>query len=445
MRAIDLILHDVLSENLLVVADTPLVTEMLGHSQRDVARHVFQVFRKQTTEAAIRNIPALLAALAHRNDRWRRLVIKSYNRRGRCPKKHRTRLRGLLAAQHVADQQVVLPRLLEDRSHLSIRAAAPLQVSRRFLRAPRVVATPASTKITGVEALVSALNRCREYKSIVVEIPDDHIYLPGLVVLEAWRLLHHVTISIEGSPSTRRYLARMNFSESSTPTRMHLTAAENPPYSLALHSIDDEPAEALAGRLADICNAHGYLGQDAYNALVIAFSELIENVNRHAGNPKVATIGAQYYPAQRKLTITLADCGIGIRESFVQGHNDAAKRRLKHGENALRLAISPLVTSKPVRSAEGIGHSGFGLYIVSELTLRNGGTFRLMSGSDSLTLYKRQVRDNSARRSELVNSPYWQGTLISLLLHLDNLLPIGEVYRTLPPPKDVGEEDFFSP
>jgi hypothetical protein len=109
--------------------------------------------------------------------------------------------------------------------------------------------------------------------------------------------------------------------------------------------------------------------------------------------------------------------------------------RLRHGELAVKLATLPLVTSKPGR------HSGYGLYVVSELAVRNGGTFRIFSGNEILTLYRKGWR---REEYEAIVPEGWSGTWIAVLLDLNSLLPIGEVYSTLPPAEGTDVEDFFT-
>jgi anti-sigma regulatory factor (Ser/Thr protein kinase) len=179
---------------------------------------------------------------------------------------------------------------------------------------------------------------------------------------------------------------------------------------------------------------HMPISQKTRSGLLVALAELVENVHRHGASAKSAFACAQVYPRRNKLTICIVDTGIGIRQSFLAGQNAAAKDRIKRGESPVKLATSPLVTSKPGQ------HSGYGLYVVSELAVRNGGTFRIFSGNEVLTLYRRGW---TRREYHAVVPQGWQGTWIAILLDLDSLLPIGDVYSTLPPAEGAEAEDYF--
>jgi hypothetical protein len=93
-----------------------------------------------------------------------------------------------------------------------------------------------------------------------------------------------------------------------------------------------------------------------------------------------------------------------------------------------------LVTSKPGK------HTGYGLYVASDLVVRNGGTFRIYSGNEILTLYR-----NKWRRVEhyaKVNKS-WNGTWVAMIFDLDAQISIDDVYLTLPPSQGTELEDFF--
>lgn len=176
------------------------------------------------------------------------------------------------------------------------------------------------------------------------------------------------------------------------------------------------------------------------SGLVVTFTELIENVVRHAGAAATSRIAAQFHPARQKVSITIADTGIGIRLSFAAGRNEAAKREIRDDASALEVALRPRVTSKPVVPGEAPAHAVYRLYITSELAVRNGGTFLITSGSASLCRFRQGWR----RRRWTMEHPPWEGTIVSLLPDLCGPLPLHDVYRELPPPRGFEAADFFA-
>jgi anti-sigma regulatory factor (Ser/Thr protein kinase) len=202
-----------------------------------------------------------------------------------------------------------------------------------------------------------------------------------------------------------------------------------------LENVLKSEAQDVADRLVKLIEHHHALGAEARSGLLIMFAELVENIHRHAGESTTAAFAcAQVYPKRRKLTVCIVDTGMGLAQSIASGSNRELASRLQHGESALALAKAPLLTSKPDR------HSGYGLYVATELILRNGGTFRMISGNESLTLYRKNWR---RRESFAPVDRGWKGTWITMIIDLESVLPIKDVYLTLPSLEDSEKEDFF--
>lgn len=118
----------------------------------------------------------------------------------------------------------------------------------------------------------------------------------------------------------------------------------------------------------------------------------------------------------------------------MSGDNLNARDRLERGESPLAIAIQPLQTSKYTK-----GHSGYGLYLASELAVRNAGSFRLTSGDQSLSRYPRY----GGEPSNIDRHAPWQGTIVSLIFDLNQTIPYEEVYLTLPVEPGYEPEDYF--
>src|SRR5213593_3218912 len=104
--------------------------------------------------------------------------------------------------------------------------------------------------------------------------------------------------------------------------------------------------------------------------------------------------------------ITLVDAGIGVRQSFERGHPSIPIGNLKTDEEFLRAALRLHATSKSV------GHSGYGLYLLSELISRNRGTFLLASGASTLVGYRRAEK---LFLEGFTHRP-WRGTIVSVII-----------------------------
>jgi len=131
--------------------------------------------------------------------------------------------------------------------------------------------------------------------------------------------------------------------------------------------------------------------------------------------------------------IALVDAGIGVTRSFNEGDPPMGLVGPEADELALRRACELYITSKPSR------HSGYGLYLLKETVARNRGTFSLSSGSATITGYlRRKVTVIDARKHSA-----WRGTIVNLILDLNQDLPILDVYGEMPAPEGYNADDLF--
>ncbi len=426
-------------------------TELLSFSISDSARVLFLVLNSAPAEV-VANVLELFHELALREPGWQLVLEKSIRgSKGRCPKKLRRRVRDLLSqeASHFATKATSFADVLtaevftdfetviERRTFSDVQGGVvQYEVSRSLLgrRTATVRITTDLTDIRRMESLAVLLARLdKECDELILDFKDvDHVYVVGLAALMAWCTAREIRPQIRNaSELTERYLDAVGFSGVAPAP---ILAQPDNFFTLAIEPILDKNPEDVSTKLVDIIDHHIPLPKRARSGLIIAFAELIENVHRHAGAVASAFACAQVYPRRNKLTICIVDTGMGIRQSILCGTNPSLVSRLQRGELAAKLATSPLVTSKPDR------HSGYGLYVVSELVVRNGGTFRLFSDNEILTLYRKRW---TRQEYHSVTHQGWNGTWIAMLIDLDSLLPMGEVYSTLPPMEGTEMEDFF--
>ncbi|MGQ0613222.1 MAG: hypothetical protein ACT4PV_05735 [Planctomycetaceae bacterium] len=442
-RDLDALVQDLLDERMAGPIPPSLATEFLALPVAPAAARLFEILRSHPTAIAIRTIPPLLGSLAMRDDRWNRVVVKSIARQGRCPKNLRA---AVLQAMKGGSSSPFASRAtpIEEGDEVLRGSKTPksLEVSVRKRKAPaRIGLTTQSTSLNGIRVLVDALAEVDASGGLVLDLTDvDHLYVTGLTLLAAWCIERSVRPQLEGaSAATEHYLQRIGFHDV-LEGKLYVDRGADGGWRVAIAPIDRaSSADLLAAEIVGICDRRGFVGKADHNALLVAFAELIENVQRHAGIERTALVSAQYYPARKKLTATVVDTGFGIHLSFLAGTNSVAKDRIRAGEDPLRLATLPLVTSRPVRIGDDPGHAGYGLYVVSEIAVRNGGTFLLTSGEKSLCAFRKMGR----RRTETVSHKAWKGTIVAILFDLENLLPMSDVYASLPAPQGFEMEDFF--
>lgn len=131
--------------------------------------------------------------------------------------------------------------------------------------------------------------------------------------------------------------------------------------------------------------------------------------------------------------ITLVDAGIGVRSSFEQGGPSIDIGGLSSDEDFLRAAIRLHATSKSER------HSGYGLFLLSELLSRNRGTFLITSGTATLVGYRRK---GGLQVDAFTHRP-WKGTIVSVVIDLQRDLPLLQIYKEMPLPEGITDDDLF--
>lgn len=116
------------------------------------------------------------------------------------------------------------------------------------------------------------------------------------------------------------------------------------------------------------------------------FYESIRNVHEHAKADSVL-VAAQKWPSRSLLEISIADAGCGVTESL-------GKRFSKEPIELLRLACQPGITALSNASYtadnDPLRNSGYGLFVMKELTIRCKGRFMLCSDNHAL-LYNYSV------------------------------------------------------
>ncbi|MCG2585528.1 ATP-binding protein [Massilia sp. TS11] len=192
---------------------------------------------------------------------------------------------------------------------------------------------------------------------------------------------------------------------------------------------DERGIEAIAGKigrlLASVCDT-----PETVDALQTMLRELIGNCYAHAAVPDgvYGAICAQIWGGGMKGQIALVDSGIGIRTSLKQ--NLSLWTRLQT-ENSCAMATEYGITSKP-----GNGHSGYGLAVARMLLEQNGGMLYVHSGDEVF------VTRNGLIQTFETKVP-WSGTLIVIEWDLCGRMDIGDVYRQLPLPEGIDDDDFF--
>lgn len=358
------------------------------------------------------NIAEFARAVASTDGGKRRLVGAS-SKAGRCPKSHKAWLRALL-------------------SEPKDRAPTPSAVALGATKV-EIPLDDSTWPIDDMPRLISRLSQIPDRAGELTIKLGSFTYASALAVLAEWILAHnYVThFEIDAPPEMDEYLERISFRRALSDRQIRIS---NDPmdWAVGLTRINrDLPTHVVTEKIIEIIDTFVNPDPQDRQALHILLAEMIENVHRHAEITDDGFAVAQVYPRRLKMGITLVDAGIGVKESLRMG--PATPRGLRDDADFLAFACQLHATSKPDR------HSGYGLYLLSEVIARNRGTFSLTSGLATLTGYSKHGR----LAFERISHRPWQGTIVSVIINLHERLPILDVYREMPAPSGYTDDDFF--
>lgn len=280
---------------------------------------------------------------------------------------------------------------------------------------------------------VSCINKAAQTIDIYL---NDFTYASTLAVIAQWLLFNKLTNAyyISNTPQEMlNYLERIRFDSALKDSEI-VIAPDPTDWAIGLTRINkDSATEKVTEKLVDIITTFVSIDVDDKSALNVLISEMIENVHRHSKSLVDGFAVAQLYPKKLKMAITLVDAGIGVRKSFEEGNPSVNISSLLSDEDFLMESIKLHSTSKKDK------HTGYGLYLLSELIGRNRGTFLLSSGTATIVGYQK----DKAVHFDKYNHGRWGGTIVSLILDLNNSLPLTEIYKSMPMIEGYDEDDFF--
>ena len=151
------------------------------------------------------------------------------------------------------------------------------------------------------------------------------------------------------------------------------------------------------------------------DAIKYAIDELVRNVLEHAESPYGAMVCAQFFKKTSRVSIGVADMGIGIRSSISRAHLVGSDKQ------AIALALTPGVTGTTTAPGGTAANAGAGLFFVKSIAKVNRDFFAIYSGTalykllktktGRIELYADPLRD---RNSFSDGFPIWRGTAIGI-------------------------------
>lgn len=167
-------------------------------------------------------------------------------------------------------------------------------------------------------------------------------------------------------------------------------------------------------------------------AVQYCLSELIRNVLEHAGGTP-AFACAQYYQGPRRVSIGVADCGVGLLTSLNRAHTFGS-----HSE-AIIEALRPGVSGALPRMYGRPDNAGVGLFFTKSIAKASREYFAIVSGDAAFRLRRgrsaepfRLYADPNRDRHDLYNNfPEWQGTVVAVDIGVRRARSFDATMRTI--------------
>ena len=145
-------------------------------------------------------------------------------------------------------------------------------------------------------------------------------------------------------------------------------------------------------------------------------SELVRNVLEHSRSESGAFVCAQYFKKTNRVSIGIADCGVGIKTSISVSHPVATD------EEAIRLALIPGITGTTKKIGGTESNAGAGLFFVKSIAKTSKNFFMVYSGSSLFKLRKTpkgkhvvlQADPTDDKNTFWKATPFYPGTVIGI-------------------------------
>jgi anti-sigma regulatory factor (Ser/Thr protein kinase) len=146
------------------------------------------------------------------------------------------------------------------------------------------------------------------------------------------------------------------------------------------------------------------------------FSEMVRNALEHSESRVGAFVCAQYYAKSKRISIGIADAGIGI-EAHMRKHH-----RVATAKEAINLALQPGITGTTSRIGGNEFNAGAGLFFTKSIASFSQNMFLLYSGDAAYRLMKGPRNRGKALNSDpnhdyhllATDLPDWPGTLVGI-------------------------------
>ncbi|MCX7903290.1 MAG: hypothetical protein N2486_02155 [Caloramator sp.] len=205
------------------------------------------------------------------------------------------------------------------------------------------------------------------------------------------------------------YISRINFyKELEVEYEENFNRYDSSGRFIEITKFDQMNSIDIVNKAIKIIKEHCDLDKNVLGTWNYCLFEIVDNVHNHADSSIDGYVVMQNYPRNREIRCVVLDAGKGIYESLSQ----SSKYRNITPEEALKLSLEAGVT-------RGYGR-GNGLYHLKNFIVENNGELQIFSCGQVLKLSNKKI--------EVVDGPYWQGTLIYVRINTHNEVDLDKVF-----------------
>lgn len=184
--------------------------------------------------------------------------------------------------------------------------------------------------------------------------------------------------------------------------------------------------DPIAGKVASVIAGTTDSHDEIFQLIQFSVGEIVANVRQHAG--RHGFISGQYVERRGWARIGIADCGVGILESFRQNESPHYRKGMTH-LHALEKAMQPWVSSRKHLRIGPYGESpnrGIGLKMILRMCMEAGGQMLVVSGD----AFFHQAGSGKPTLELLPGEATLPGTVVSILFDRGQIGTFQELLRS---------------
>lgn len=241
-----------------------------------------------------------------------------------------------------------------------------------------------------------------------------------IALTEEMRQKGHPISSDAFNAKSRPYLLRMGLIEALVPNH-NIQIDEHESAGRFIQARKITTSDQLNQFITDMVPLLHTTPEQAY-PIKYVMSELVRNVLEHSRSHVGAIVSAQYFKKSNRISIGVADRGIGVKQAINKSYNSQTDFE------AIDLALRPGITGTTTKIGGTEFNAGAGLFFTKSIAKVSRDFFLIYSGNSFFKLHKTNAKKNvelyanpKLDKANFKNGglPFWQGTAVGIDISMD--------------------------